>query len=278
MRLVVVGDVMLSRMVGVTMSKRKDYVFPFRKIMDEFSEADLVAINLESPIFEPCPLTQTGMKFCADKRIVEGLLELGVGMVGVANNHIRNYGDKGYEMTVEVLRRVGIEISSEENLVIVEKDDVTYGFWAIDLVSSRYTNKWLEEKVKKMSEEVEVLVVMVHWGNEYKAIESENQRVWGRLMVDAGADLVVGHHPHVVQPIEVYKGVPIVYSLGNFVFDQMWSVETREGVIGEFVFDGVKLKEMNFWPIFINKDYQPELVLDQQQKEKIMKRLGSYSL
>jgi poly-gamma-glutamate capsule biosynthesis protein CapA/YwtB (metallophosphatase superfamily) len=277
-RLMVVGDVMLGRMVGVRMAEKKDYLYPFREVLNEVEAADLVMINLESPIFEPCPLVRTGMKFCADKRVLVGLSEFGVRVAGIANNHIRNYGKEGYLMTLDKLREGKIEPSDEENLAVMEIEGVKFGFWAIDLVSASYKDEWLVEKVNKMERQVDVLVVSVHWGAEYKNIESEIQRHWGRLLVDGGADLVVGHHPHVIQRVEVYQGVPIVYSLGNFVFDQLWSTETREGVMGGFVFNKRKLTEMTFEPIFINDNYQPVLVVDQGKRERILSRLGNYAL
>lgn len=276
-RILAVGDVMFGRMVGVVMAREKNYQLPFLEIKERFVGADIVVINLESPIYDPCPLVETGMRFCVDRQVMDGLVMLGVSVAGVANNHIRNYGKEGYEMTIDELEKAGIQPSDEVNMAVVEKEGLSYGFWGVDLVSAVYKDEWLVEKVTKMSSEVDVFVVLVHWGPEYKS-ESDRQKKWGRLMVDSGADLVIGHHPHVVQGVEIYKGVPIVYSLGNFVFDQMWSTETREGVIGEFVFMDGKLEEVGFEPVFINEKYQPTMVIDQVRRDKILSRLGEYSL
>ena len=97
----------------------------------------------------------------------------------------------------------------------------------------------------------------VHWGTEYRSIPDERQVDMARFMIDAGADIVIGHHPHVVQPVERYRQGIILYSLGNFVFDQHTRPGTREGVIARVIIEKGQLKGVSTLPVFIGKGWQP---------------------
>jgi len=271
--LVAVGDVMLGRSVGVVLARKDDQTYPFRKLKEKLVAADIFLINLESPIFDPCPLTNGGMRFCTDQKAIGGLIFAGVDVANLANNHIYNYGQKGYQMTVDKLKESGIDFIDADNLAVIEKDGVTFGFLGFDLVSNQYPDEFMAERILMAKKEATILIVSVHWGAEYGKKESDKQQHWGRWMVDSGADLVIGHHPHVVLPIEIYQGVPIIYSLGNFIFDQMWSQETREGVLGKFVFSDGNLVDYSFVPIFINDSYQAVEIVDKEWKARILKRL-----
>ena len=100
----------------------------------------------------------------------------------------------------------------------------------------------------------------IYRGAEYAAAPAESEKLFLRSMVDAGADLIIGHHPHVIQEVEVYKNVPLAYSLGNFVFDQMWSKPTRQGLVGKFIFQGKQLVDYDFITIYMENFAQPQSV------------------
>jgi poly-gamma-glutamate synthesis protein (capsule biosynthesis protein) len=118
----------------------------------------------------------------------------------------------------------------------------------------------------------DIIIVAFHWGIEYTDMPSERQKQLAHLAVDSGADLVLGNHPHWIQPVEIYQDKLIVYAHGNFVFDQMWSEKTREGVIGRYVFYDDKLVDAQFIPIYISSYGQPDLA-ESPRKEKILETM-----
>ena len=130
----------------------------------------------------------------------------------------------------------------------------------------------MKESVRKAKLENDIVIVSMHAGTEYKISSSYFQENFARNAIDAGADLIIGHHSHVAQNVEKYKEGYILYSLGNFVFDQMWSNETRLGVIAEIVFRDKKIDNINFIPIKIY-DYSQPAVLEGKEAEMILERL-----
>ena len=134
----------------------------------------------------------------------------------------------------------------------------------------------MSQKCKKISttKNVDFVIVSMHAGIEYEHLSAKDQQKFARAAVDAGADLVIGHHPHVVQEMEKYKDKLIFYSLGNFIFDQMWSEDTRQGVAVEITFaKNSSPSADNFFPIYISDYSQPDLAVG-RTKEKILSDLG----
>jgi poly-gamma-glutamate synthesis protein (capsule biosynthesis protein) len=119
----------------------------------------------------------------------------------------------------------------------------------------------------------DLVIVSMHSGTEYQSTPNRRQEEFARAAVDAGADLIIGHHPHVVQTVERYHGKYIVYSLGNFIFDQMWSRETREGMTLRVTMDGSGVTDLQFIPVVID-DYAQPRPATAVEAEPILKRLG----
>ena len=253
------GDVMLGRTVMSKSLDLDDPTYPFRKVADELKEADLVFVNLESPIIEDCPRTHEGLKFCADPRMRKGLALAGIDIVSLANNHSRNYGDEGLEQTKRFLEEENILATGLGELVIKEVRGIKFGFLGFDFVSKKPKDEDFK-LVENSDVEVDVLIIGVHWGGEYSQKVSSSQREWAEGLVNAGADVVVGHHPHWLQEIEYIKAKPIYYSLGNFVFDQMWSEKTREGLLIRLTFKNGEIEREERLPIYISSWAQPEFV------------------
>ncbi len=122
-------------------------------------------------------------------------------------------------------------------------------------------------------------MIAAHWGDEYVLtprkygnIAADNPKEIGRLMIEAGADLIIGNHPHTVQGVEIYKAKLITYAHGNFIFDQTWSQETQEGVVGEYTFYEEKLVNAKFHPIFIGPSYIPYF-LSKEKSQHITGRM-----
>lgn len=258
-RIIVVGDTMLGRSVMTASLKADDPRYPFRKVAPRLNSVDIVFANLESPFVEGCIKTDTGMIFCADPSLVAGLKYTNIGIVGLANNHINNYGAKGIVDTKRILTEAKIDYAGEGNLAIEVKNGVKFGFLAFNFVGNSPTV--LDYKmVADSAKTVDALLVSVHWGEEYKSTANSNQQVIAKKLIENGADVIIGHHPHWVQNYEEIDGKPVYYSLGNFVFDQMWSEKTKEGLAIELTFEGSKLTDKKQLPLKIDKTGQPEFI------------------
>lgn len=229
--LVIVGDMMLGRQVTIEMFERDDFSWPFRQTIDLLESADLTFGNLESPIVSGCPFSSDGMVFCAVPRAVEGLAWAGIDAVSLANNHAYTYGDSGFNETVDYLRQAGIEPIPAGMLTLRQVDGIRIGILAFDDSNAKLDVEQATAIIGESASRVDILIGLMHWGIEYQAEPTERQREVGYALADAGMDVIVGTHPHRIQPAEEYRGKLIVYSLGNFVFDQMWWEETRLGEI-----------------------------------------------
>lgn len=264
--IVATGDVLLGRSINFRMVRDNNFNWPFEKVADVLREADFSFINLEGPLFENCPPTQTGMVFCGDRKAASGLVFAGVDACNLANNHILNYGEDGLKETIDILSQNNIGVFGGEKILRKNIKGVNFsflGFNEVGLGQRAYEDLLLNvaEKIRQEKEFSDVVVVSFHWGNEYTEDISPRQKQLGYLAIDSGADIVVGHHPHWVQSKEVYKDKPIYYSLGNFVFDQMWSQKTREGLIVSFEFEGKNLLGEKEFPVLI-EDFGQPLILN----------------
>ena len=257
--IILTGDIMLGRTVMKKTYEVGDYSYPFRKIYQELDKADLVFVNLENPIIENCPIIEGGFKFCASYKMLEGLKISGIDVVTLANNHSHNFGEEGVEETVAVLKDIDISTTGLSNLIIKEAGGVKYGFLGFDFIS-KMPNEADFALVESSDNQVDVLIVGVHWGNEYKDKPNDYQIEWAKKLVESGADVIAGHHPHWVQTTDHINGKPVYYSLGNFIFDQMWSEETKKGMVVKLIYEKDKLTEEVFMPTYMFSWAQPEFV------------------
>jgi poly-gamma-glutamate synthesis protein (capsule biosynthesis protein) len=266
------GDVMLGRSVMGAALDEGDFFYPFRKTADFLKDADLTMVNLENPIVKDCPRHKGGFKFCTSYQIAEGLKFAGIDIVSLANNHTNNYGEAGLEDTKRYLTENNIDYVGDlpaqagDNLLIKEIKGIKFGFLGFNYTFSTNSLEDDIELVKKYDTTADILIVNNHWGEEYKDIANSFQTTAARRMVDNGADVIIGHHPHWVQNFEEYSGKPIYYSLGNFIFDQMWSEETKKGLVVKMTFDppsgeaGAKLIKREEFKTYIPKIGQPEIL------------------
>lgn len=254
------GDVMLGRTVMTTSLYKGDPTYPFAKVAQKLKSADLTVINLENPIVPNCPRHYTGFKFCTDPAMVGSLNYAGVDIANLANNHSKNYGANGLSSTENILQQNNINYTGVGNLVIREINGVKFGFVGLDKAQIGLPKLTSSEEsfINDSDKKVDVLIVSIHWGVEYQDKASEGQRALAKTLVEMGADVIVGHHPHWVQNMEYINGKPVYYSLGNFVFDQMWSTQTREGLAMKLTFDGSKLINEEKMPIYMVNHAQPE--------------------
>ncbi len=257
--MMVTGDIIPARQVNVEATQRGDFLWPFRPTADFVKNADVVYGNLESPLFAGCKATSTGFQFCGDGRFVSGLTFSGVSVVNLANNHLSNYGAQGIQSTTALLDKAGIKYSGLGPAAILDVKGLKFAFLGYNGVGLAIDRQAMVAGIQNARQQADVVVVQFHWGKEYQrqpladpGVPTPDDPVTiAHLSIDWGADIVIGNHPHWYQGVEVYHGKLITYAHGNFVFDQMWSEQTREGVLGTYTFYDSKLVAASWKPIRI---------------------------
>jgi poly-gamma-glutamate capsule biosynthesis protein CapA/YwtB (metallophosphatase superfamily) len=262
--IIATGDVIPAREVNYQTILHHDWLYPWRQTADYLKTGDLLYINLESPLIKNCPVIHGGFKFCGDARAIAGLDHAGVDVANLANNHLTNYGPAGTNETQILLAKHGIGMSGLGLYEIREIRGVKFAFLGFNGVGTRVDRAELKREIDLVRPKADVVVVAFHWGKEYEllpvagaGIAPDNPREIGHLAIDDGADLVIGNHPHWVQPVEIYKDHLITYAHGNFIFDQMWSTETRQGVVGRYTFYDSTLIRVDYRPVKIENYAQP---------------------
>lgn len=233
-----VGDIMLDRHVGEKIaSKGFDYLFAGLAKDKFFDGYDVIGANLEGAV------TDEGRHYKPDNAydfafapgLIDGLKAYNFNFFSVANNHLADQGERGIIETRANLDKSGFVFSGCQDAQVGECSGTTTRVRDknIALLSFSQVYKALDRDkmagiVKEAASTSDIVVVNIHWGLEYEHQFSRSQQEIGRALVDAGADAIIGHHPHVVQGMEIYKNKPIFYSLGNFIFDQYFSADTQE--------------------------------------------------
>jgi poly-gamma-glutamate synthesis protein (capsule biosynthesis protein) len=273
------GDIMLSRGVDYQIKKNKDFNYPFLKIAGTVKSADIAFGNLEGPISARGSNQGSIYSFRDDPKVVEGLKSAGFDALSLANNHMLDWGRESLEDTVSILKANNIEpVGAGKNYdeankpMIKEVNGTRFIFIAYtNLLPSSFKaskdgagiSEFNLENIKKVIEDakknVDIVVVSLHWGEEYSKSPSSWQKNLAHAFIDSGADLIIGHHPHVVQGIEKYKNGWIAYSLGNFVFDQNFSEETMKGLMVKAIIRNKKLVDFKPIKISISKTFQPQV-------------------
>lgn len=200
--------------------------------------ADMVVLNLEGTITTNESIAQrdnTILRFTFDPMLARAILEtLHVDVVSLANNHALDFYPAGYTRTQEYLDEWGVAyfghpLNNQNLSTVLEHEGRILCFVGYHELYDANTTATIAE-IMRLRPSCTAVIVFPHWGLEYEPLPSASQVAEAHAFIDAGADLVVGAHPHVVQPIEVYRGRAIAYSLGNFIFDQDFSWETRHGM------------------------------------------------
>ncbi len=262
------GDVIPARYTDKTIRELgNDFNYTVAETKQTTADADITVINLEAPLVHYCPLTEGGFTFCGQPGFTEALLTAGVDVVTLENNHIGNYGGAGITETQGHLDTASIKWADRYTPTIVDVRGMKFGFLAFNAVGEVVDRTAMVAGIEALRPQVDVLSVAYHWGAEYLSVPNISYGIaedyppdLGRLAIDAGADLIIGNHPHWVQGIEVYKGKLITYAHGNFIFDQMWSYETRLGVVGKYTFYDAMLIGVEFTPVRIDNYAQPVLL------------------
>ncbi|OYW08223.1 MAG: hypothetical protein B7X34_09085 [Acidobacteriia bacterium 12-62-4] len=276
-RLLFGGDVMLTRHVGKVIAAKGDPAWPFREIAADFAKADLAFVNLESPFTDKGKPTLSGMVFRTDPANIAGLTLAGIDVVSFANNHTRDSHEYGLLYTLDLLEKnniavtgVGRDEAAARAGVILERQGVKFGFLGYTYDQRNGNHKdddpringldlvRLREDVQAIRAKANVTIVSLHAGTEYAKQPNAQQRQMAQAAIEAGAALVIGHHPHVTQPCEDYRTGVICYSLGNLVFDQTIA-NTNDGFVAEAEFKGPSLRKVRLRKIRI-QNTQPVFV------------------
>ncbi len=289
------GDTMLGeRAQGVLARHGADY--PFQAVLPLLRRASIVLVNLEGPLACRAAREARNFSYKVDPGLAGSLRRAGVTAVTLANNHIMDCGRAGVLETLDTMAAAGIgsvggganERAAHQPLVM-QAGRFTVGllgyYWnhrcaaTPDLPGAALsTPEALEADIRSLADRADRVVVMFHWGLPYTREPSPRARAKARLAVDCGADAVIGHHPHVIQPFEIYRGCPIFYSVGNFAFGSGNS--RAEGLVIGLRFEETRTVA-NIYPLYVkNRDprvnYQPK-VLRGVGAEKILRRLAAMS-
>jgi poly-gamma-glutamate capsule biosynthesis protein CapA/YwtB (metallophosphatase superfamily) len=296
--LIATGDAIPARLVNVEASRRQDFLWPFRPTADYVKHADVTFVNLETPLLAGCPARPTGMVFCGDPRFVDGLTAIGTKVVNLANNHV--YAGPDTQRTADLLQQHGIPTAT--NLgppVVLDVRGLRFAVIGCNAVTGGppVDREALRADVEHARTQADVVVVQFHWGKEYErqpmvapGVAPDDPVELGHLAIDAGADLVIGNHPHWVQGVEVYKDHLITYAHGNYVFDQVncysgigsdyrtyCSDDTRTSVVGTYTFVDDHLVAASWKPTFMDTGLQTQWA-DPTRSAQVLKTMEDASV
>lgn len=234
-----VGDVMLARNVERLMSSY-GYGYPFSSLPAVGGDMHLVG-NFESSVpAVHAPTQSMTFSFSVDPQYIQGLKEYGFSHLGLANNHTYDFGADDFDHTIAALSEASFVVFGDQqslatsSIAYLEISDNTVALVGVYAVYGSPDMEDFGALLAQAEEKSDFQIVYVHWGDEYTLVHNVFQEKLARQFIDAGADAVIGHHPHVVQDIELYKDAPIFYSLGNFIFDQYFSEDVQVGLAADF--------------------------------------------
>ena len=242
-KIILTGDLSFDRHIR-QMAAANGYEVILESLQPLFSSVDLVVVNLESPITDQPSVSQNSIigspsnfRFTSPPQTASILARHNIRLVNLGNNHTLNFGFDGLKQTKQYLTAAGIDYfgntglaSDSSRLAIKTINDLKLGFVNYNQFTADALASALAD-LQALRPQVDVLIVLAHWGEEYQPIAGPGIQALAHQFIDTGADLVIGCHPHVIQQSEIYQGQPIYYSLGNFVFDQYFSPETKRGML-----------------------------------------------
>lgn len=260
----------------------------FKNVRSILEEDHLSVINLEGTFTDSEQRQEKTFAFKADPEYVSILTGSSIEAANLANNHSRDYGEESYQDTLETLEKAGIAAFGNDQVDILEVNGVKVGLTGIyELAEHLDKKEEVQRNIASLREAgAQIIIVNFHWGIEKEYLPNETQQTLAHLAIDEGADLVIGHHPHVLQGIERYKGKYIAYSLGNFSFGGNSNPSDKDTIIFQQTFsvrDGKAETndDINIIPCSISSasgynDYCPT-PLDGSEKERVLEKLNKYS-
>lgn len=277
------GDIIQGRTVHTRMVAHNDFQLPFRAVAPFTASADLTLADNECDYSDtlPNPVDKDPQtfSFITKTAAVDGLKLAGIRAVSLANNHSMNMGRQGLLDTIDALDARGIlhtgagrDLATAREPVILTVKGVRIamlGYNGISANDDGATDRSagtvpldmdiLTEDMAKAKTRADVVIPFFHWSVEYTSVPTAAQVTFAHAAIDLGAAVVIGSHPHWVQATEIYKGKQIIYSLGNFVFDQEWSIETKQGTMAELLLRGDRVVGVRLIPILITDFSTPHI-------------------
>lgn len=272
-----VGDIALSHKYSTILNiKGADY--PFEHVKGYFSQSDIVLANLEAPFCYSGKTYPLKCSLKAEPGYINGLKNAGISVVSLANNHILDYQEKAMYETIQLLNDNGIQsfgagnnLEAARKPAIIERNGIKAGFLGYcDVVIdspfyarenfrgiSPFRIEYIRQDIQILRPKVDLLILSLHWGVENYSLPSPAQISIGHQLIELGVDLIIGHHPHVIQRVEKYKDAYIAYSLGNFIFSDIeWTWENPKG---EKKISHVKLNKKNKESIIFTCTYNGKI-------------------
>ena len=275
--LIFTGDIMLARHVDFLSKKSKDEAYPFLKIKDFLNSADITIGNLEGPIVKNyfiVPNNSTRFSFAPNK--AEVLAQVGFDYLSQANNHTNDAAFDSETETKKYLAQNNIigfgqnRNSGQDKATKISKNNQQINLFGLYTFGVDFNRAKALKNISEQTQDGVLDIVFVHWGAEYQTKHNAAQEKLAHELIDAGVDLIIGHHPHVGQDFEQYKDKYIFYSLGNFVFDQYFSAEVQQGLVLKLVLDKAQNK-IELYPVKI-KLAQAELI-ENEAEDKVSETL-----
>ncbi|MGE8077700.1 CapA family protein [Peribacillus loiseleuriae] len=289
------GDVLLDRSVG-QLIKENGVDYPFMQVGETLRNADITAINLETSVSTRGTPTDKQFTFRSDPKTLQGVVNAGVDVVSLANNHTLDYGMDALRDTFDHLKSYNIaytgagnneeeafstyykEVNGKKIAIIGMSRVLPEVSWAAKGdkpgIANAYQNEPMMTYVKKAAEQSDYLMVMIHWNRERQDYPESYAREMGKAFIDAGASAVIGSHSHSLMGIEEYKGCPIYYSLGNFIFTDSASPKGSETMIVQVTLDNGEISS-SLKPAKIVKG-QPQF-MDESYNQAIISKLNQLS-
>ena len=254
-----------------------------KNVRSIFEEDDLTIVNMEGTLTEETTRVDKQFAFKGDPEYVKILTSSSVEAANIANNHSHDYGEKSFQDTVQTLEENGLKTFGYDDVAVLEVKGIRVGMFGIyELDDHLERIPQVKQDIAKLKDQnVDIIVAVFHWSNELVTVPDENQVTLAHLAIDEGADVVVGHHPHVVQGIDEYKGKTIAYSLGNFCFGGNTHPTEMDTFIFQqkFILDGkrnITGSEYKVIPCRVSSEttynnYQPTPLVGEEAKETMDK-------
>lgn len=291
LRIAAMGDIMLARAVGQHFSAHPSD-FAMSEIQGLLSKQDVVLANLENPVShsgKPHPKQKPNVTFCAAPESLEIITKLGIDTVSLGNNHLLDYGSEALLETLAHLDQSGIrhtgagrDYDEANRPVFIEKDGFRIAILSCVFIYSastvmarvglpgvsEYRLHKILPRIKELRAAGFIVIVTIHWGLEYSFYPVPYQMRQARRMIDSGASLILGHGPHYVQGTESYKDGMIVYSLGNFIFDEPYLFSNRGYIFSASLSLDGRITDSGIYPIRLSK-HVPRLTSGSEQAQMI---------
>jgi poly-gamma-glutamate synthesis protein (capsule biosynthesis protein) len=284
LRLLFFGDLMLDRHVKEKIDKYGlDLLFTKLDADRILVGQDFIGANLESAVTDQGAHLppDNSYDFAVAPEVLANLKKYNFNFFNLANNHLADQGERGIIETRNNLSALGFYFSGcadgevgAGSQVVAEKNGLKIGLVGLSMVYKNFELAAAQDMIANLASTTDLVITNIHWGTEYEHQFSQVQQEVAYQLIDAGTDIVIGHHPHVVQGLEIYKGRPIFYCLGNFIFDQYFSPDTQEELAISVVWqpDGTRITLLPMRSV----SSQPDLLIG-EEKDRFLEKFVKWS-